>query len=488
MKIEEIKELRSKNLEIEKIISQYKMEIHDLIQEKNIMIARKDSVQLKKSLSKSDAVDKKAEKLLNDINNRLKDLDVKILDKAAKLEQRKIVVENSKKLVNEELDEVKKNPAVLQHYNNKLIEKNNEKINELTKKQERITDFKTLVNTFPGLKMNFKTMVICGKEMRRIQKELDKVEQKYSEVMKRIKEPNARGLLQDKRNLESEKSTLKKSLQEAKIRYNEAKSLTIANMNTYSKYSKSFIGKELVFSAEEMETMANSGKVHYERKDNGDLDFDVNSVLDSQIKSVSRDIKNHQMTNAVLKDEINGISNFLVDKRAQAAEEARIAEEERKAREAKKAEEAAKKQGKNKGNKNDPFEGIDLGGTRNNPPKTNFYFMDDENVTAPQEPIEKPTPSALVPYKPKSRLNMFISSIADWFANKFKKQDKKEPEPPKPQSIIKTTPVENIDLKDKDIEFLNELKVDLEYEKHNEEIMKYVARDNRRKEKTDKEK
>lgn len=47
MKVEEIKELRNKNLEIEKIISQYKMEIHDLIQEKNIMIARKDSVQLK---------------------------------------------------------------------------------------------------------------------------------------------------------------------------------------------------------------------------------------------------------------------------------------------------------------------------------------------------------------------------------------------------------------------------------------------------------
>lgn len=484
MKVEEIKELRNKNLEIEKIISQYKMEIHDLIQEKNIMIARKDSVQLKKSLSKSDAFDQKAEKLLNDYNNRIKDLDVKILDKAAKLNQRKIEVENSKKLVNEELDEVKKNPAVLQHYNNKLIEKNNEKINELTKKQERITDFKTLVKTFPGLKMNFKTMIICGKEMRRIQKELDKVEQKHSEVMKKMKEPNYKGsLLQDKRNLESEKSTLKKSLQETEIRYNEAKSLTIANMNTYSK----FIGKELVFSAEEMETMANSGKVHYERKDNGDLDFDVNSVLDSQIKGVSRDIKNHQMTNEVLKDEINGISNFLVDKRAQAAEEARIAEEERKAREAKKAEEAAKKQGKNKGNKNDPFAGIDLGGTRNNPQKADFSFMDDEekNVTAPEEKIEEPTPSSVVPYKPKSRLNMFISSIVDWFANKFKKQDKKEPEP---KPTIETTPVENIDLKDKDIEFLNELKVNLEYEKHNEEIMKYVARDNRRKEKTDKEK
>lgn len=475
MKVEEIKELRNKNLEIEKIISQYKMEIHDLIQEKNIMIARKDSVQLKKSLSKSDAVDQKAEKLLNDFNNRIKDLDVKILDKAAKLNQNKIVVENNKKLVNEELDEVKKNPAVLQHYNNKLIEKNNEKINELSKKQERITDFKTLVNTFPGLKMNFKTMVICGKEMRRIQKELDKVEQKYSEVMKRIKEPNARGLLQDKRNLESEKSTLKKSLQEAKIRYNEAKSLTIANMNTYSKYSKSFIGKELVFSAEEMETMANSGKVHYERKDNGDLDFDVNSVLDSQIKGVSRDIKNHQMTNEVLKDEINGISNFLVDKRAQAAEEARIAEEERKAREAKKAEEAAKKQGKNKGNKNDPFAGIDLGFTKTNPPETDLSFMDSE---------EDPKPSqALVPIPEKSRLSMFFKGIAEWFKNRFKKPEKGEPEP-----TIETTPVENIDLKDKDIEFLNELKVDLEYEKHNEEIMKYVARDNRKKEKQEKEK
>lgn len=96
MKVEEIKELRNKNLEIEKIISQYKMEIHDLIQEKNIMIARKDSVQLKKSLSKSDAVDQKAEKLLNDFNNRIKDLDVKILDKAAKLNQSKIEVENRK--------------------------------------------------------------------------------------------------------------------------------------------------------------------------------------------------------------------------------------------------------------------------------------------------------------------------------------------------------------------------------------------------------
>lgn len=480
MKVEEIKELRNKNLEIEKIISQYKMEIHDLVQEKNIIIARKDSVQLKKSLSKSDAFDQKAEKLLNDYNNRIKDLDVKILDKAAKLNQSKIEVENSKKLVNEELDEVKKNPAVLQHYNNKLIEKNNEKINELSKKQERITDFKTLVNTFPGLKMNFKTMVICGKEMRRIQKELDKVEQKYAEVMKKMKEPNARGLLQDKRNLESEKSTLKKSLQEAKIRYNEAKSLTIANMNTYSKYSKSFIGKELVFSAEEMETMANSGKVHYERKDNGDLDFDVNSVLDSQIKGVSRDIKNHQMTNEVLKDEINGISNFLVDKRAQAAEEARIAEEERKAREAKKAEEAAKKQG----NKNDPFAGIDLGFTKTNPPETDLSFMDSE---------EDPKPSqALVPITEKSRISMFFMGIAEWFKNRFKKPDKGEPEPdpelnPKPQPTIETTPVENIDLKDKDIEFLNELKVDLEYEKHNEEIMKYVARDNRRNEKKDKD-
>lgn len=473
MKVEEIKELRNKNLEIEKIISQYKMEIHDLIQEKNIMIARKDSVQLKKSLSKSDAVDQKAEKLLNDFNNRIKDLDVKILDKAAKLNQNKIVVENNKKLVNEELDEVKKNPAVLQHYNNKLIEKNNEKINELTKKQERITDFKTLVKTFPGLKMNFKTMIICGKEMRRIQKELDKVEQKHSEVMKKMKEPNYKGsLLQDKRNLESEKSTLKKSLQETEIRYNEAKSLTIANMNTYSK----FIGKELVFSAEEMETMANSGKVHYERKDNGDLDFDVNSVLDSQIKGVSRDIKNHQMTNEVLKDEINGISNFLVDKRAQAAEEARIAEEERKAREAKKAEEAAKKQGKNKGNKNDPFAGIDLGFTKTNPPETDFSFMDSEEDQKPSQ--------ALVPIPEKSRISKFFMGIAEWFKNKFKKPDLN----PKPQPIIKTTPVENIDLKDKDIEFLNELKVDLEYEKHNEEIMKYVARDNRRKEKTDKEK
>lgn len=486
MKVEEIKELRNKNLEIEKIISQYKMEIHDLVQEKNIIIARKDSVQLKKSLSKSDAFDQKAEKLLNDYNNRIKDLDVKILDKAAKLNQSKIEVENSKKLVNEELDEVKKNPAVLQHYNNKLIEKNNEKINELSKKQERITDFKTLVNTFPGLKMNFKTMVICGKEMRRIQKELDKVEQKYAEVMKKMKEPNARGLLQDKRNLESEKSTLKKSLQEAKIRYNEAKSLTIANMNTYSKYSKSFIGKELVFSAEEMETMANSGKVHYERKDNGDLDFDVNSVLDSQIKGVSRDIKNHQMTNEVLKDEINGISNFLVDKRAQAAEEARIAEEERKAREAKKAEEAAKKQGKNKGNKNDPFEGIDLGSTtKSNPPEADFSFMDRGEVQKGN--LE------LMPIPKKSRISMFFMGIAEWFRNRFKKPEKGEPEPdpdlnPKPQPIIKTTPVENINLKDKDIEFLNELKVDLEYEKHNEEIMKYVARDNRRKEKTDKEK
>lgn len=470
MKVEEIKELRNKNLEIEKIISQYKMEIHDLIQEKNIMIARKDSVQLKKSLSKSDAVDQKAEKLLNDFNNRIKDLDVKILDKAAKLNQNKIVVENNKKLVNEELDEVKKNPAVLQHYNNKLIEKNNEKINELTKKQERITDFKTLVKTFPGLKMNFKTMIICGKEMRRIQKELDKVEQKHSEVMKKMKEPNYKGsLLQDKRNLESEKSTLKKSLQETEIRYNEAKSLTIANMNTYSK----FIGKELVFSAEEMETMANSGKVHYERKDNGDLDFDVNSVLDSQIKGVSRDIKNHQMTNEVLKDEINGISNFLVDKRAQAAEEARIAEEERKAREAKKAEEAAKKQGKNKGNKNDPFAGIDLGFTKTNPPETDFSFMDSEEDQKPSQ--------ALVPIPEKSRLSMFFKGIADWFASKFKKNQK-------PQPTIETTPVENIDLKDKDIEFLNELKVDLEYEKHNEEIMKYVARDNRKKEKQEKEK
>lgn len=481
MKVEEIKELRNKNLEIEKIISQYKMEIHDLIQEKNIMIARKDSVQLKQSLSKSDAVDQKAEKLLNDFNNRIKDLDVKILDKAAKLNQSKIVVENSKKLVNEELDEVKKNPAVLQHYNNKLIEKNNEKINELSKKQERITDFKTLVKTFPGLKMNFKTMVICGKEMRRIQKELDKVEQKYSEVMKKIKEPNARGLLQDKRNLESEKSTLKKSLQETKIRYNEAKSLTIANMNTYSK----FIGKELVFSAEEMETMANSGKVHYERKDNGDLDFDVNSVLDSQIKSVSRDIKNHQMTNEVLKDEINGISNFLVDKRAQAAEEARIAEEERKAREAKKAEETAKKQGKNKGNKNDPFEGIDLGFTKTKTPETDFSFMDSGEVQKGNLEL------ATIPKK--SRISMFFTGIAEWFKNRFKKPDKVEPEPdpdlnPKPQPTIETTPVENIDLKDKDIEFLNELKVDLEYEKHNEEIMKYVARDNRRNEKKDKEK
>lgn len=487
MKVEEIKELRNKNLEIEKIISQYKMEIHDLIQEKNIMIARKDSVQLKQSLSKSDAVDQKAEKLLNDFNNRIQDLDVKILDKAAKLNQSKIEVENRKNLVNEEIEEVKKNPAVLQHYNNKLIEKNNEKINELSKKQERITDFKTLVNTFPGLKMNFKTMVICGKEMRRIQKELDKVEQKYSEVMKRIKEPNARGLLQDKRNLESEKSTLKKSLQEAKIRYNEAKSLTIANMNTYSKYCKSFIGKELVFSAEEMETMANSGKVHYERKDNGDLDFDVNSVLDSQIKSVSRDIKNHQMTNEVLKDEINGISNFLVDKRVQAAEEARIAEEERKAREAKKAEEAAKKQRKNKGNKNDPFAGIDLGVTKNNPPEADFSFMDRGEVQ--KGSLE------LVPIPEKSRISMFFMGIAEWFKNRFKKPEKGEPEPdpdlnpkPQPQPIIKTTPVENIDLKDKDIEFLNELKVDLEYEKHNEEIMKYVARDNRRNEKKDKEK
>lgn len=475
MKIEEIKELRNKNLEIEKIISQYKMEIHDLVQEKNVVLARKDSVQLKKSLSKSDAVDKKAEKLINDINNRLKDLDVKILDKATKLEQSKLVVEKSKNLVKEEIDEVKKNPAVLQHYNNKLIEKNNEKINELLKKQERITDFKTLVNTFPGLKMNFKTMVICGKETRRIQKELDKVEQKISDIMKKMKEPNYKGsLLQDKRNLESEKSTLKKSLQETKIRYNEAKSLTIANMNTYSKYSKSFIKKELIFTADEMEMMANSGKVHYERKDNGDLDFDVNSVLDSQIKSVSRDVKNHQMTNEVLKDEINGISNFLVDKRAQAAEEAR------------KAEEATKKQGKNKGVKKDPFEGIDLGSTtKSNPPEADFSCMDRGEVQKGN--LE------LMPIPEKSRISMFFMGIAEWFRNRFKKPEKGEPEPDpdlnsKPQPIIKTTPVENIDLKDKDIEFLNELKVNLEYEKHNEEIMKYVARDNRRKEKTDKEK
>lgn len=311
--------------------------------------------------------------------------------------------------------------------------------------------------------MNFKTMVICGKEMRRIQKELDKVEQKYSEVMKRIKEPNARGLLQDKRNLESEKSTLKKSLQEAKIRYNEAKSLTIANMNTYSKYSKSFIGKELVFSAEEMETMANSGKVHYERKDNGDLDFDVNSVLDSQIKGVSRDIKNHQMTNEVLKDEINGITNFLEEKKSQ-------------------------EKTPDDGNIIPPLpEKVKV-----KQPKPDFSFID--RGEARKVIIEERTPEelALATVPEKSRLSMFFKGIADWFASKFKKNQKidKEPGPEEeqPKTIIKTTPVENIDLKDKDIEFLNELKVDLEYQKHNEEIMKYVARDNRKKEKQEKEK